>query len=1379
MSQGLPDLFSPSTDRWFCRAVGQPTAVQSEAWPVIASGRHTLVSAPTGTGKTLAAFLVFIDRLRQLARRGELKQALQLIYISPLKSLAGDIRENLDRPLQGIARQEREDAEGIVPQLDVGIRTGDTTQSERRRMLRTPPHILITTPESLYLLLTSGSGAAMLHTARWIIVDELHALIDTKRGAHLMLSLARLDRLCGRPLQRIGLSATIRPLERAAAYLAPEPAAVVAPPMEKAIDLRVISPFSDLRKPGKDTVWQAIAEGVYRHCLEVRSVIAFVEARAYAEKLAYFVNQLGGEAFARTHHGSMSREQRFEVEQALRAGTVRLLCATSSMELGIDVGEIDLVVQVGCPRTVSSALQRLGRAGHNPGRVSVMLMFPRTPAEALASGLTAEVMRAGGVEPCRPPRLCLDVLAQHLVSLAAGGRYDLDDVLVLLARAYPFRDVTRDDVRAVLEMLAGDEEHARDIPVRPRLLYDRLSGQVSGDSYSRLLAVSTGGTIPDRGLYTVRTEQGVILGQLDEEFVFEARLGDKFLLGTFAWKIRKVQKDAVIVAQTSSAGALPPFWKGDIRGRSLQTGQAFGALLRRLGEAHDSSGLIQALQELGLDAENAEAAESMLRRQIAVTGVLPNDRTLLAEHFRDENGTWQLMVHSVFGRQVNEPLAILASEQAKRLTGTVIGYVADDDGFLLFPYGDAQLPDNLLLSLRPETAESVLAAALPLTPLFNIVFRYNAARALMMGLRKAGRQPLWVQRMRAAELLDALAGQESHPLIRETRRECLEDHWNLDGVRSILAGIRSGAIRVRELQAEQPSPLSLPLRQQTEAAMMYDYAPTLPGTRKAAETALAQADLIEPDPEQLARTGMRRKIPQDAEQLHSLLMVEGDLEAGELEVPAAWLDNLHRDGRARYIEPGIWIAAEEHDLYAKALEAQDQEARSRLVRRLLRYRGAQTAEQVDTRYMWPEGTAQAILSDLCVKNSAVCQDLVYYHAQLYERARQETIRSRRQQIRTVPSERYAALLADRLQVTASPQERLGLALDKLSGQAFLPAWWESVLLPARVPGYRPEQLDLLLAGGQFSWRFTPEQAICFQRDADYDWASDPEPPDWPLTAGEQAVCDALRKWGASFMSRLAGALDGASPYEILLGLAEKGLVQADSFIPVRQWLNRERLVQAPVKQRVRARAAALSAGRWSCVRPLKPLSAEQLVERAFDQAVILCRETISGLPWDQALDILSLWEFTGRVRRGYFVAGWSGMQFVRDADFAAVVLALEQPPDPVVWLPAVDPAQPWGKSLTHLPDRSFLNVPGTLVALRAGLPVAVFERQGQLLRCFDPESLPGALKAFARGFSDRRFYPQASRVAVRQYPPDAAKALQAAGFVRDVMDFVLFREAGR
>lgn len=1378
MSFDSLSVFHPLTAKWFSENLGAPTKVQEGAWPAIAAGNNTLVSAPTGTGKTLSAFLVFLDRLKAQAREGNLKQELQVIYISPLKSLAGDIRENLRKPLNGILTEEiKAGTKNSTPfDLNIAIRTGDTTPNERRTMIKTPPHILITTPESLYLLLTSKSGQAMIKTAKAVIIDELHALIDSKRGAHLMLSLARLDKLCTEPLQRIGLSATIEPLELAASYLSPEPVAIVAPKMEKAVRIEVTNPLPYGKKGSKDPIWEEIAGALFDYCTGTRSVIAFVEGRRYAEKLAYYMNQLGGEGFARTHHGSLSKEQRLEVEESLRNGSLRLLCATSSMELGIDVGEIDEVFQIGCPRSISSTLQRLGRAGHNPGRVSVMHIFPRASSEGLYCGLTAEVARQGGIEYANPPRLCFDVLAQHLVSMAAGDGYRVDEVMEILKRAYPFIEVSKDEVKDVLSMLAGDYEHERDIPVRPRLLYDRIHEKVEGDAYSRMLAVSAGGTIPDRGLYNVRTENGIKLGELDEEFIFESRVGDRFLLGTFAWKIESIDKDSVIVSEANTASARLPFWKGEIKGRGLRTGIAFGKLFKELMESYEDEKLYDRLLELGLNEPAAKGAEDFLKRQIEVTGVLPDNTTILVEHFRDYNGSSQLMVHSVFGRKVNAPLAILAQYAAVKMTGMNMGYCDDDDGFLLFPFGTEEMPERVLQGIDMTSARAVLEAALMATPLFNINFRYNSARALMMGVKKKGRTPLWFQRMRSADMLDSLVRKENHPLIRETKRECLEDYWDMDGLEYILSGIRSGQIKVIEMHLDMPSPMSLPFRQQTEAAMMYDYAPTTKGIYSAVEDALKQAEMIPPSKEELKKISERTKLPEDYRQLHTLLMIEGDLIAGELEIPVEWLETLAQREQALYIEPGLWIAKEQEEDYKKVLEEGAEEERLAVIRRLLRYKGPQTAEEVAERYLFDTAEAAYLLSELVRKEEAAEDDGLYYHASLYDKARKETIKKRREQIKTLTEDRYAALLSEKAFTTGSKDAQLEYAVRQLKDISFAPALWESHLLPGRVSDYREELLDKFLSQGNYFWRFQEKEGLSFHSYEDIDWEASPEVDVDKLSEKEKMIYETLLTRGASFMQRFRELLGGESPFEVLLSMAGKGIVCADSFLPVRWWLNQEKLQKATVRQRVGVHAKAMTTGRWELVRPLKKLAREEELNRLFERNIILSRETVSGITWKDALEKLRIGEYTGEYRRGYFVRGLSGVQFIRKEDFEGTMYAMGHPKEEILWFPAIDPAQPYGKSLAHEKEKAFMNIPGTYVALKAGKVIAVIERQGRTLRIFDRDEGLALMEIFVRGFHKKKFLPAIKRLIVKEYQEEFGEILKKCGFIKEIQDYVLYRE---
>lgn len=1391
-------LFEEETQEWFQNTLGEPTLVQKEAWPGIKAGQHVLVSAPTGTGKTLSAFLVFLDQMKRQAKKGTLKRELWLIYVSPLKSLAADIRENLRRPLDGIGN-----GVGSQEEITVAIRTGDTPQRERQQMVRKPPHILIITPESLYLMLTSKTGQNVLATAKAVIIDELHALIDTKRGAHLMLSLARLDDLCGAPLQRIGLSATIEPLEEAAKYLAPEEVVIAAPDMKKKIRLDILGPYADsVRHKRKDPVWEELSELVYEYCHGSRSVIAFVEGRRYAEKLAYYVNLIGGEDFARVHHGSLSKEQRRETEEALRDGRLRLLCATSSMELGIDVGEIDKVLQVGCPRTVSGTMQRLGRAGHNPGRTSVMYLFPRTAAECVSCGMTAQLARQGGVEQIHPPAQCLDVLAQHLVSMAAFRSYTLDEVMKILPRAWNFREISREDVQSVLCMLAGDYEHERDLPVRPRILYDRIHERVEGDGYSRMLAVSAGGTIPDKGLYTVKTEDGVKLGEVDEEFVYESQRGDRFILGAFAWKITNISRDLVTVVQAPVEGARLPFWKGEIKGRDRRTGEAFGRMFHRLQQAHEDGKLSDALHEMGLDSTAVSFAAGYLERQIRALGCLQDDKTILAEHFKDSSGNSQVMFHSVFGRRINAPLSLLAAQTVRDQLGIEIGSVDEEDGFLLYSYGNRALPEGILQRIDPDTCVRKLEIMLPAAPVFNMAFRYNCGRALMMGVRKNSRQPLWKQRLKSAELLEQVVREDRHPLIRETRRECMQELWDAEGVRELLYEICAGTVKVLDIFTETPSPMSLPLQWAQEAAVMYDYAPTPRGIHTAVEEMLKEA--VKPGTKELSQLEeshlLRQKLPKDARQLHSLLMTEGDLEAGELEIPVEWLDSLAQSGRVCYLEQGLWIAAEEEEKYAMALgisllnDAEDWdtkqfEAQLQIVRRMLRYRGAADAVQTAGRYGWQQSLAEKILIELCRRKEAVCQNGRYYHAELYRRACIQTLKNRRNEAQTCPAQAYAALLLSRMESNAPAQEALPKMIKYYAGMTLPASYWEEILLPRWVKQYKESLLDAYLAEGEVFWYLQGKGGLRFDLQEKIDWDAAPDSlcgtMDGELSEKELLLYQTLQKRGASFMQSLNNVLGSESPYDTLMSLMEKGLVCADSFVPVRQWLSQEHIKKVTAKQHVSMHVKALRAGRWDIVRPVIQVTETQSVlkialEQCFDRYVIICRETAAacGFSWQEALSVLRVWEYTGQARRGYFVEGLSGAQFIRGKEYEAVVHELArnaQNRQDIVWVNAADPVQCWGKLLPHMEGRNFLNVPGTAVACCGGIPAAVLERQGATLRVFETELAEACLADFSLCYKKGKLFPSRKRIVVKNYPDFAGEALTRAGFYREMQDYVLYR----
>lgn len=1337
-------LFSAHTANWFSTAIGVPTPVQTEGWRAIAEGGDVLVSAPTGTGKTLTAFLYWLDALAAQPR--PLADECVILYVSPLKALGNDIRENLQRPLAGL---------GLTGIVRTGVRTGDTTTAERAQMIKRPPHILITTPESLYLLLTSKKGRDSISTVRCVVVDEIHSMIGTKRGAHLMLSLERLDALCGRRLQRIALSATVKPLEEAAQYISGgRGAKVVAPHVEKAVDVRVELAEKDFRQLPEHSVWPAIAEQAYRLSGDVRTTLAFVDGRAQAEKLAHGVNAIAEGRYARTHHGCVSKEQRLEAERQLRAGELKLLCCTSSMELGIDVGDIDLVLQVGAPFSIAGTLQRAGRAGHGPGRVSELIIFPKTEADTLLAGLAARGAREGKIESAHVPKGCLDVIAQHLVSMAAAGSYSVEDAQRIVIGAYPCRDVTIEEIRALLGMLAGDFEHARDVPVRPRVLYDRMHDLVDGDSYTRMLAVSTVGTIPDRGWFAVVMPDGTKLGELDEEYVFEARLGDKFLLGAFAWRIREITRDRVIVDPTTPEGAQSPFWKGDALGRPMETGEYYGVLMRELGDAAEAKRLKKALLAFPLSQEARAAVEHHIKRQLEATHCLPDDRTIICEHFADTAGEHQLMIHSIFGRRVNHALSMLVRQRAQQETGLDVRGYDDDDGMLLYLMGGSELPENILPQIEPDGAAAMIDALLPAEPMFSMAYRYAAARADMMGMRGRGRQPLWVQRLRGAESLAGAVLSKDHPMVREALRECREDWLDVAGAVEVLRRIRSGAIRVIEMHTETPSPMALPLRRQVEAELMYE-SPIPSGAIKFSESMVSA---MAPDAEAVQKRYERAREIGAAEQLHSILMAEGDVIPGEVDVPAEWFEELAGAGRALYVEPGLWIAAE----YAADYEAPDYE---RIVRRCLRYRGAQDAGSIAQRYAIGVEAAQAILDALEKAGTAVLFEDMWVHQDVYASAQRLTIKARRSEVRTVPAARFVRLLAEGTQTTGAPKKRLASGMAHLLGAELPAAQWEEIVLPARVADYRADMLDGLLAEGGISYSLRDEGGkpyVAFHAIETFDFDVFTAATG-ALSDDERRVLEILEKNGAQFDYVISKRMGGRPVGVVLQNLAALGLVRQDGFAPVRRVIHpNPRALNKP------------SAGRWERAHAPRALAVDEQIADMLARVPILARETCDQMTWGAALERLRVMEMTGEMRRGYFVEGLSGAQFVKSADFARVTAALAAERAETICLNALDPAQAWGRYVKHVPERAFMLVPGTAVVTRGGEVVCVFERQGAVLRAF--EEAAEAVRCFVRTFQAGRIFAHRARVTVREYPAGAEAWLEGAGFIREALDWVLYRD---
>jgi ATP-dependent Lhr-like helicase len=899
-------LFHPITAAWFRAVFDGPTAPQREGWPAIARGESTLILAPTGTGKTLTAFLWCLDRL-MMQTPADAPKGCRVVYISPLKALAADVERNLRSPLQGIANMaQREGVPFRMP--EISVRTGDTSPKERARFRNHPGDILITTPESLYLLLTSEAGES-LRSVETVIIDEIHALVPTKRGAHMALSIERLEALTGRAIQRIGLSATQRPLEEVARFLggattkadavklgtdagltanvegevsevlmevAQDPAApsdaagpvyrpvtIVNAGARKLLDLRVEVPVEDMAKlgeieeipsgpasqgPKRTSIWQSIHPRLLEIIRERTSTLIFVNARRVAERLAGALNDLAGEPIARAHHGSLAATQRSEIEELLKAGKIKALVATSSLELGIDMGAIDLVIQIEAPPSVASGMQRIGRAGHQVGAPSTGIIFPKYRADLIACAAVTRAMHEGHVESTRFLRNPLDVLAQQMVaiiahppldalnaSLRSKAKSDEEEspgisyaaLFALIRSAAPFAGLSLSVFDGVLDMLAGRYPSDEFAELRPRITWDRNRNWLTPRSGVKRIAILNGGTIPDRGLYGVflsgERNKPVRVGELDEEMVFESRTGDTFILGASTWRIDEITHDRVLVSPAPGDPGKMPFWHGDRAGRPLEFGRRIGALVRELREMPRSVAITQLVSQHDLEPRAAENVLRYLADQEIATVTVPDDRNIVIERVRDELGDWRVCVLTPFGSRIHAPWAMAATAKIRSNNGMEVETMWSEDGFVLrFPEADEAPPIEPLL-LEPEEAAELVLRQLGSTALFAAKFRESASRALLLPRRRAdGRTPLWQQRKRAYDLLSVASRYASFPILLEAYRECLRDVFDMPALMEILRAVSNRSLRVHTVDSRTPSPFASALLFSYVANYIYD-----------------------------------------------------------------------------------------------------------------------------------------------------------------------------------------------------------------------------------------------------------------------------------------------------------------------------------------------------------------------------------------------------------------------------------------------------------------------------------------------------------------------------------------------------------------------------
>ncbi|MCT2584057.1 ATP-dependent helicase [Actinophytocola gossypii] len=1179
-SDDVLELFSPATRQWFTGAFAAPTGAQAGAWRAAAAGEHALVVAPTGSGKTLAAFLWALDRLASSPRPAERTRRCRVLYVSPLKALAVDVQRNLRAPLAGIGQAMHRLGLG-EPGITVGMRTGDTPAEERRAFARTPPDVLVTTPESLFLLLTSAARES-LRGVETVIVDEVHAVVGTKRGAHLALSLERLDELLPAPAQRIGLSATVRPIDEVSSFLAgPRPVTVVAPSIGKTIEMRVVVPVEDMTEldtrpppdgprtpdpdldpddpepPRRPSIWPAVEERVLQLVREHRSTIVFTNSRRQAERLTSRLNELASEqtteravypadvgrfpaeaiaesgwaagvanpTVARAHHGSMSREQRTSVEEDLKSGRLPCVVATSSLELGIDMGAVDLVVQIEAPPSVASGMQRIGRAGHQVGAVSRGVMFPKFRGDLVSCAVVAERMAEGAIESMRYPRNPLDVLAQQVVAMVALEPWPVEELAAVVRRAAPFAGLPDNALHSVLDMLAGRYPSEEFGELRPRITWDRINGELRGRPGAQRLAVTSGGTIPDRGLFTVMTPPGESgpgsrVGELDEEMVYESRVGDTFLLGTSAWRIEDITHDRVIAVPAPGEPARMPFWKGDSPGRPLELGRALGRFLREVSGMAEPAARARA-GDAGLDPLAANNLIAYLAEQKAATRHVPDDRTVLVERFRDELGDWRLVVHSPFGAQVNAPWALAIGARLRERRG-VEGRVAHSDDGIVIQLADtvddegrevvANAEDVLL---DPEEVEQIVVAEVGGSALFASRFRECAARSLLLPRRDPRRRtPLWRQRQRSAQLLSVAAKYERFPVVLEAMRECLRDVYDVDGLRELMADVRARRVRVVEVETPSASPFARSLLFGYAGMFLYDADQPL-AERRAAALSLDSSLLAELlgseairellDVEVLAEVerSLQRLEPEraarHAEDAADLLRFLGDLSAAEARargVRPEWLAELERQRRIIRVR----IAGEERfaivedagrlrDALGTALPVGVPEAFTEpvadplgdLLSRYARTHGPFPATVAAERFGLGVAVVTGVLERMVGTGRMVRGELrpggthmEYCDADVLRRLRRASLARLRAEVEPVEPAALGRFLpvwhgvGKRLRAAPSAEDVLSV-VEQLAGAPLPASALESLVLPSRLPGYTPALLDELTTAGEVTW----------------------------------------------------------------------------------------------------------------------------------------------------------------------------------------------------------------------------------------------------------------------------------------------------------------------
>ncbi|HKF43305.1 MAG TPA: DEAD/DEAH box helicase [Thermoanaerobaculia bacterium] len=1241
------DRFHPAVGKWFAARLGEPTPPQVEGWPLIREGKNTLIAAPTGSGKTLAAFLSAIDSL--IRQGSDLKEETQVLYVSPLRALSNDVQKNLQGPLAEIAEMDPS-----VPEVRVLVRTGDTPSSERTAMAKRPPHILVTTPESLYLLLTSDGGRGMLRTVSTVIVDEIHALVRDKRGSHLAISLERLEELAGRPVQRVGLSATQKPLSDVARFLVgtDRDCALVDAGTFRELDLGIEIPPSPLSTVCSHEQWQEIYARIGELIREHRTTLVFVNTRKMAERIAGQLTRLLGEEAVTSHHGSLSKARRLDAEERLKAGKLRALVATASLELGIDIGDVNLVIQVGATRSIATFLQRVGRAGHALKRIPKGRLFPLTLDELVEGAALLRCIRGGVLDRTPMPPRPLDILAQQIVASCVPEAWREEKLLDVVRRAWPYRDLSRSDFDRVVALHTEGR--------RALLHRDGVNGRLMATKRARLTALLSGGAIPDAADYQVRLEpEGTLVGTVNEDWAVESNSGDIFQLGNASWRVIRIEPGIVRVADAKGQPPSLPFWLGEAPGRTRELAAEIGGLRQDCADRPEvSADLLRVSCGEALPAAGAVQVAEFIEAGRRVLGTVPTQKRVILERFFDESGGMQLIVHAPFGSRINKAWGLALRKKFCVGFGFELQAAANEEAIVLSlgPQHSFELED-VFNYLHPDRARDVLVQALLAAPLFETRWRWNAQRSLLLERSRGGKKiPAPLQRMRANDMLAAafpqvLACPETlpggpievpmdHPVVAQTIEDCLTEAMDLDGFLEVLRGLRDGSIEKRAVDTAEPSSFARGIL----SSQPYTFLDDAPLEERRTQAVLSRrvldsrsADEIGAlDPEAIARVKEEAwPDPSNAEEVHEALLWMGYVADEEAEPWRAWLEELAAAGRVTHEDAG-WFAVEA-TRDPKAVLKGRMEALGPIV-------------SDDPLLVQLEGEG-------VVLRTRIAGQLAWCDRRLLARIQRYTLERLRREIEPVSAAQFLRFLAAWQHV--DPEHRLegprGVAqvVSQLAGFEVPAAAWEGSILPARVRGYRRDWLDQLTLSGEVAWSRLWGGAVAAVRRAPVCLVERKDMEEWAVLAGQMPaeepkgtalqVFETLQARGAMFFQELARATK-LPPSFLEAGLSELialGRVTCDSFAGLR-WL----IVPAS-----RRREGGVTAGRWSLAPRdgAAPLSPEFVARKVLARTGVVFRKTLAReklpVPWRDIARVCRTLEARGEVRGGRFVAGFDGEQY--------------------------------------------------------------------------------------------------------------------------------------